>query len=90
MCVLIECTVHTFYLKILEEPASFSYEGLNATKFWITFSSTTVTVKKEVESYSQLDFVADCGGLLGLFIGFNFVMIWDIIVFIHQKIKSTF
>ena len=60
------------------------------TYLWITFSSTKLTVKKEIESYSKLDFVADCGGLLGLFIGFNFVMFWDLIVLIYQKIKTIF
>ena len=54
------------------------------------FASTKVTVKKEEWSYSKLDFVADCGGLLGLFIGFNFVMIWDLIVIIYQRIKVNF
>ena len=51
------------------------------------FASPKVTVKKEEWSYSNLDFVADCGGLLGLFIGFNFVMIWDLIFIIYQRIK---
>ena len=54
------------------------------------FASTKVTVKKEEWSYSKLDFLADCGGLLGLFIGFNFVMIWDLIVIIYQRIKVNF
>ena len=57
-------------------------------KFW--FGSPKVTVEKEVWSYSTRTFVAECGGLLGLFIGFNFVMIWDLIVIVYQKIKSTF
>ena len=51
------------------------------------FASPKVTVKKEEWSYSKLDFIADCGGLLGLFIGFNFVMIWDLIFIIYQRIK---
>ena len=82
----------TIKLQIVEEPTSYSYhlENLNSTRLFITFSSPKLTVKKEVWSYSRLDFVADCGGLLGLFIGFNFVMIWDLIVIIYQKIKVTF
>ena len=62
----------------------------NSTKIWLTFGSPKVTIEKEVWSYSTLSFVADCGGLLGLFIGFNFVMIWDLIVIVFQKIESTF
>ena len=55
---------------------------------WLILASQKVTVKKEEWSYSNLDFVADCGGLLGLFIGFNFVMIWDLIVIIYKGIKG--
>ena len=60
---------------------------INLTPLYISFSSSKITVEKEVVSYSYLSFVADCGGLLGLFIGFNFVMFWDLIVIIYQKIK---
>ena len=77
-------------MKIVEEPYTWSYWNLSETQLWITFASTKLTVEKEIESYSKIDFVADCGGLLGLFIGFNFVMIWDLIVIIYQKIKVTF
>ena len=79
-----------FCVQIVEEPIPWSIskkKDLRLTYLWITFSSTKLTIKKEIESYSTLDFVADCGGLLGLFIGFNFVMFWDLIVFIYQKIK---
>ena len=46
-------------------------------------------VQREVKSYTFISFVADCGGLLGLFIGFNFLMILDFIVMIFKKIKSS-
>ena len=71
----------------MEEPNTWSSKRSKVTKVWIAFSSSKVTVEKEILSYSVLSFVADCGGLLGLFIGFNFVMIWDLIVIIYQKIK---
>ena len=48
-----------------------------------------ITNDKEFEAYSFGSFVADCGGLLGLFIGFNFLMILDFIVMIFKKIKSS-
>ena len=41
---------------------------------------STVQVLTEKEAYPFLSFVADVGGILGLFIGFNFLMIWSIIV----------
>ena len=40
----------------------------------------TITVLTEQEAYPFLSFVADVGGILGLFIGFNFLMVWGIVV----------
>ena len=48
------------------------YTNLN-----LMYASASIEVLKEEEAYSFLSLVADCGGTLGLFIGFNFFMIWD-------------
>ena len=34
--------------------------------------------RKEVEVYPFQSFVSEFGGALGLFVGFSFMMIWDI------------
>ena len=34
--------------------------------------------RKEVEVYPVESFIAEFGGALGLFIGFSFMMIWDL------------
>ena len=47
------------------------------TQLALTFSSDTIEILKEEEAYPFLSLVADCGGVLGLFIGFNFLIIWD-------------
>ena len=54
------------------------------------FASDNVLVKKEEEAFSFVSLVADCGGVLGLFIGFNFLMVWDwiIIAFSMIPLKS--
>ena len=49
------------------------------------FTSATVSVEKEEMEFSFDDLVADCGGVLGLFIGFNFLMVWDFIFFIIKN-----
>ena len=49
------------------------------------FASGSVEVRREVEAYSLGSLVADCGGVLGLFIGFNFLMVWDGMVWFWQK-----
>ena len=79
-----------FVFKIIEPPTSYGFKKVNSTRLWLRFGTPKVTVKKEVLTYTHLSFVADCGGLLGLFIGFNFLMIWDLIVIVYQKIKTSF
>ena len=47
------------------------------------FSSFEVLT--EEEAYPLLSLLADVGGVLGLFVGFNFLMVWDWIVMGLQK-----
>ena len=54
------------------------------------FASGSVEVRREVEAYSLGSLVADCGGVLGLFIGFNFLMIWEKIVDILRRYPLIF
>ena len=54
-----------------------------------SFVSNKIQVLKEVEAYPALSLVADVGGVLGLFIGFNFLMLWDWIVWGVEKICSN-
>ena len=49
------------------------------------FASSKVCVEKEEIEFTFDDLVADCGGVLGLFIGFNFLMVWDVIFFILKN-----
>ena len=55
------------------------------TQVKLVFQSSTVNVVKEEEAYSLESFVADMGGVLGLFVGFNFLMAWDFVVFLRVK-----
>ena len=41
------------------------------------FNSDRVEVHTEQLAFSFISLVADIGGVLGLFIGFNFLMVWD-------------
>ena len=72
--------------QIKEEPLSWTYEEKN-TRIWLAFTSPKVIVSKQMWSYSISSFVADYGGLLGLFVGFNFLMIWDFAILLKQKIN---
>ena len=58
----------------------------NTTRLKIMFDSPYVLTEKEEEAYSIGSIVADCGGALGLFIGFNFLMIWDLACHVIRKL----
>ena len=53
---------------------------------WLIYSSP-VQVLKEEEAFSFGSLVADCGGVLGLFIGFNFLKVWDWIVLATEHLR---
>ena len=46
-------------------------------------------IHREEEAFSLISLVADIGGILGLFIGFNFLMVWDWIVWAIQKLWQS-
>ena len=52
------------------------------------FTSPTLQVEEEVEAYPFSSFVADYGGLLGLFVGYNFLSTLDLITEIKQFCSS--
>ena len=62
-------------------------ESANLTEVQLVFQSSTVGIVKEEQAYSIESFVADMGGVLGLFVGFNFLMIWDFIILLKAKLK---
>ena len=52
------------------------------------FVNNNIEVLREEEAYSFEHFVADVGGVLGLFVGFNFLMILDFAVQCAEKYLS--
>ena len=54
----------------------------------ILFASSLTVLEQEVYKVDISDLVADCGGILGLFVGFNFLMVWDFLVSFVKKIKE--
>ena len=59
--------------------------GITKTMVRILFESDNIEVEKEVKAFPFVSLVADVGGVLGLFLGFNILMIWD---FIHDVVKK--
>ena len=58
----------------------------NKTKIMLYFTSKSVKVLREEKAYPFGSLVADVGGVLGLFIGFNFLMVWDWMVLGIKKL----
>ena len=54
------------------------------------FSSNSKTVSEEVFIYPPTSFLAEAGGALGLFLGFNFVMVWDFIEMIIIMMRKKY
>ena len=50
------------------------------------YISKSVEVQREMDAFPFGSLVADVGGVLGLFIGFNFLMVWDWSVWAIKKI----
>ena len=48
----------------------------NSTELWPIFASDSILVRREVEAFSIGSLIAECGGILGLFLGFNFLLTW--------------
>ena len=57
-------------------------------EFVIRWLGRELTLEKEVLAYDGLTFVANFGGTLGLFIGFSFFSVWDLILPLVQKCKN--
>ena len=69
---------HVKILQIKENPRVYiPYDGTTGFKLWPVFSFEKILVRREMEAFPLDSLVADCGGILGLFLGFNFLMIWE-------------
>ena len=59
------------------ENAAPEIEPENTTELNLRYTSALIEVQKEEYAYSFLTLVADIGGVLGMFIGFNFLILID-------------
>ena len=58
-------------IEILEK-----HTDVNYTSLWPVFAGDSILVRREEIAFPFSSLLADCGGILGLFVGFNFLMIW--------------
>ena len=65
-----------------------SMAAANESIIRIYFESKSLTVEAEEQAYSFDSLVSDLGGVLGLFLGFNFLMLWELLKCLQIKWKS--
>ena len=70
---------------MMEKPLVIHSDRKGETRLKIKLGSKTL-VEKEQVAFPFSSLVAECGGTLGLFVGFNFLMIWDFLSYGIQKI----
>lgn len=70
------------------DPLMVPTKGSNTTMVSIRFASPSLTTEREEMAYSFQTLIAEFGGLLGLFVGFNFLMIWDGVVLALKCLKT--
>ena len=64
------------FIKAIKHFDDGEYESVG---FIFAFSSTFLKIKEDKWLYSIESFIAEVGGSLGLFLGFSFLGIWDIL-----------
>lgn len=55
----------------------------------ITFRDEQFFASRRAEMYSEIDFIASCGGILGLFMGFSILSIVEIVYFSTLRISCS-
>ena len=57
-------------------------------RIWI-FAKEDVLIEKELTSYSELSLLGEFGGALGMFLGFSFLMVLDLIEVAMLKVGKA-
>ena len=65
------------------------FPGLVLAKLTIFFIEPKVTTTKRSEIYSMNDFLSDCGGILGLFMGVSFVSVIELIYYFTLRLACN-
>ncbi|XP_060522631.1 pickpocket protein 28-like isoform X2 [Cylas formicarius] len=62
------------------------FPGVQLTRITIFFKEQQFITSERNELYGETDFLANCGGLLGLFTGFSFLSIVEIVYFLSLRL----
>jgi hypothetical protein len=73
---------YQFDYKLSTDPVKRQWKGTNLS---VKFSSKKALERTEELLYPWESFVSEFGGALGLFLGFSFMMIWDVLSLLFQR-----
>ena len=77
-------------IRAVETPTPFKTGTMNgAMGFALTLVTTDIRVETEALVYNFTSLVSNVGGSLGLFLGFSFYMLWDCILYLFRKFKTS-
>ena len=82
------CVFPCTYMKYEKSQEPLIVSGEGQASFSISFSTNVVRVQEEQYVYPVDSFIAEFGGALGLFLGFSFIMIWDVVQFIISAVSK--
>ena len=73
---------------MIDGPLNTGPSSNEKTNIQLLFASNRMRVEREERAHTLSSLVSDCGGGLGLFIGFNFLMVWDWILMFWKILKQ--
>ena len=82
------CLAPCSYIDVVPHGIPVVTRGQKSAAYFLTLAETRIRVMTERQHPDFSSLVADIGGTLGLFLGFSFYMVWDLITMIILKFKK--
>jgi acid-sensing ion channel, other len=95
-----DCNTLSYDVEISQTPTNFTgwfkkvilddfFENSRSTNLRIAFKDSEFVAIRRMELHGPIDFLADCGGLLGLFMGISFISILELAYFCTIRLLSN-
>ena len=60
----------------------------NSSNLFLRMAESKISFKKELWVYDEISLVSEIGGALGLFVGFSFLNVADLLTYIYDAFKN--
>ena len=78
------CTYIEYSLKAVQKIST-----KNSSSLFLRMAESKISFKKELWVYDEISLVSEIGGALGLFVGFSFLSLADLVTFIYDVYKKN-